>query len=179
MRIVISEFMDDAAVARLAREHATRYDKTLVDQPASLRKELASADALIVRNRTRVDRDLLGAAPRLRVVGRLGVGLDNIDVDACREREIEVIPASGANALAVAEYVIGTAMLLLRGAYASTAAVGRGEWPRPALSNGRELAGKTLGVVGFGGIGGVAARRARARGLQVGGVEAQSEAPCG
>ena len=62
MRIVISEFMDDAAVARLAREHDTRYDKTLVDQPASLRKELASADALIVRNRTQVDR--ISSAPR-------------------------------------------------------------------------------------------------------------------
>ena len=168
--------MDDAAVARLARDHGTRYDKTLVDQPASLRKELASADALIVRNRTQVDRDLLGAAPRLRVVGRLGVGLDNIDVDACRERAIEVIPATGANALAVAEYVIGTAMLLLRGAYASTAAVGRGEWPRPALSSGRELAGKTLGVVGFGGIGRLAGRLARALGMHVLGFDAQIEA---
>ena len=112
----------------------------------------------------------------MRVVGRLGVGLDNIDVDACRERRIEVIPATGANALAVAEYVIGTAMFLLRGAYASTAAVGRGEWPRPALSNGRELAGKTLGVVGFGGIGRLAGRLARALGMRVVGFDAQIEA---
>ena len=175
MRIVISEFMDDAAVARLAGLHDTRYDKALVDRPASLRQELASADALIVRNRTQVDRDLLGAAPRLKVVGRLGVGLDNIDVDACRERRIEVIPATGANALAVAEYVIGAAMLLLRGAYASTAAMGRGEWPRPALSNGREVAGKTLGVVGFGGIGRLAGRLARALGMHVVGFDAQLE----
>ena len=142
MRIVISEFMDEAAVARLAAQHDTRYDKGLVDQPASLRNELASADALIVRNRTQVDRELLAAAPVLKVVGRLGVGLDNIDVDACRERGIEVIPATGANALAVAEYVIGAAMLLLRGAYASSAAVANGEWPRAALSNGREAGGQ-------------------------------------
>jgi (S)-sulfolactate dehydrogenase len=175
VRIVISEFMDGAAVAHLAALHETRYDKSLVDQPASLRQELAGADALIVRNRTRVDHSLLGAAPRLKVVGRLGVGLDNIDVDACRERGIEVIPATGANALAVAEYVIGTAMLLLRGAYASTAAVGRGEWPRPALSNGRELAGKTFGVVGFGGIGRLAGRLARALGMHVVGFDAQIE----
>jgi (S)-sulfolactate dehydrogenase len=175
MRVVISEFMDDGAVAQLAGHFDTHYDKTLVDQPVTLRKELASADALIVRNRTQVDRELLGAAPRLRVVGRLGVGLDNIDVDACRERQIEVIPATGANALAVAEYVIGTAMFLLRGAYASTAAVGRGEWPRPALSNGRELAGKTLGVVGFGGIGRLAGRLARALGMHVVGFDAQIE----
>ena len=125
-----------------------------------------------MRNRTQVDRPPRGRAA-LRVVGRLGVGLDNIDVDACRERGIEVIPATGANALAVAEYVIGTAMLLLRGAYASTAAVARGEWPRPALSNGRELAGKTLGVVGFGGIGRLAGRLARALGMRVVGFDAQ------
>jgi (S)-sulfolactate dehydrogenase len=179
MRIVISEFMDEAAVVRLAARHETHYDQTLVDRPAALGKELASADALIVRNRTQVDRDLLGAAPRLKVVGRLGVGLDNIDVDACRERRIEVIPAMGANALAVAEYVIGTAMFLLRGAYASTAAVGRGEWPRPALSNGRELAGKTLGVVGFGGIGRLAGRLAGALGMRVVGFDAQIDPAAG
>ena len=85
----------------------------------------------------------------------------------------------GANALAVAEYVIGTAMFLLRGAYASTAAVGRGEWPRPALSNGRELAGKTLGVVGFGGIGRLAGRLARALGMRVVGFDAQIDPAAG
>ena len=173
MRIVISEFMDEAAVARLAGEHDTRYDKALVDQPVSLRRELASADALIVRNRTEVDRGLLDAAPMLKVVGRLGVGLDNIDVDACRERQIEVIPAIGANALAVAEYVIGAAMVLLRGAYGSSAAVAGGEWPRAALANGRELAGKTLGIVGFGGIGRLAGRLGRALGMNAIGFDSQ------
>ena len=117
MRIVISEFMDETAVARLAAEHDTLYDKGSSIVPKRCARELADADALIVRNRTQVDRDLVGAAPSLKVVGRLGVGLDNIDVDACRARAIEVIPATGANALAVAEYVIGAAMFLLRGAY--------------------------------------------------------------
>ncbi len=116
MRIVISEFMDAAAVATLAAQYETVYDKTLVDRPDELRRELAAADALIVRNRTRVDRELIAGTTGLKVVGRLGVGLDNIDVAFCRERRIEVIPALGANALAVAEYVICTAMLLLRGA---------------------------------------------------------------
>jgi (S)-sulfolactate dehydrogenase len=101
----------------------------------------------------------------LRVVGRLGVGLDNIDVDACRARGIEVIAATGANARAVAEYVIATAMLLLRGAYGSTDAVAAGDWPRAALSGGRELDGKTLGVVGFGDIGRLTGRLARALGM--------------
>lgn len=170
--VVISEFMDEAAVASLARTCETQYAPTLVDDLQALRAAVGDADALIVRNRTQVDAALLAAAPRLAVVGRLGVGLDNIDVDACRARDVAVIPATGANAQAVAEYVIGTAMLLLRGAYGSTEAVAQGQWPRQALSQGRELAGKTLGIVGFGGIGQLTARLARALGMHVAGFDA-------
>jgi (S)-sulfolactate dehydrogenase len=173
MRVVITEFMDEAAVASLAARHETFYDKGLVDRPDELAVRVGSADALIVRNRTQVNARLLATAPVLKVVGRLGVGLDNIDVDACRGRGIEVIPATGANALAVAEYVVAAAMFLLRGAYASSAAVGAGEWPRLALGNGQELAGKTLGVIGFGGIGRLAARLGRALGMRVIGFDAQ------
>jgi (S)-sulfolactate dehydrogenase len=124
MRIVISEFMDAPAVVALAAHHDTLYDRGLVDRPEALRGALADADALVVRNRTQVNRDLVAAAPSLKVVGRLGVGLDNIDVDACRARGLEVIPATGPNPLAVAEYVIGAAMVLLRGTYFASAAVG-------------------------------------------------------
>ena len=166
MRIVITEFMDEAAVAALATRFDVCYDKDLVDRPDDLAVEVADADALIVRNRTSVDSSLLAPAQRLRVVGRLGVGLDNIDVKACAARGIEVIAAVGANALAVAEYVIGTAMLLLRGAYHSTSDVAAGHWPRGALSNGRELAGKTLGLVGFGGIGRLTSKLGRALGMR-------------
>jgi (S)-sulfolactate dehydrogenase len=77
------------------------------------------------------------------------------------------VPATGANALAVAEYVIGTAMLLLRGAYRATADVAAGRWPRAALSEGREIHGKTLGLVGFGGIGRLTAGLARTLGMRV------------
>jgi (S)-sulfolactate dehydrogenase len=165
MRIVIAEFMDDTAVDALARAHTVLYDPALVDRRDELLASVKSADALIVRNRTRVDAPLIAAARALRVVGRLGVGLDNIDVDACRSRDIEVIAATGANARAVAEYVIATAMLLLRGAYASTADVAAGDWPRAALSGGREIDGKTLGIVGFGDIGRLTGRLARALGM--------------
>jgi len=167
MRIVISEFMDEAAVGSLARRFDVRHDATLVDRRDDLLAALADADAIIVRNRTQVDATLLAAAPRLRVVGRLGVGLDNIDVPACAARGIEVIPATGANALAVAEYVVCTVMMLVRGAYLLSGAVAAGRWPRASLGEGREVAGKVLGVVGFGSIGRLAAKLAQGLGMKV------------
>jgi len=167
MKIVISEFMDETAVASLAREFDVRYDAKLVDRRDDLLAGLVDADALIVRNRTQVNAALLSRAPKLRVVGRLGVGLDNIDVAGCEARGIDVIPATGANALAVAEYVVCTVMMLLRGAYQSSAEVAAGKWPRSALGEGRETAGKTLGVVGFGGIGRRVAKLAQGLGMKV------------
>ena len=165
MRIVVTEFMDAGAVASLAAAHDTRYLPDLVDRPDALAAEAEEADALVVRNRTQVRGALLERARKLRVVGRLGVGLDNIDLPACEARGIAVIPATGANAQAVAEYVIAAAMLLLRGAYRSTGDVAAGSWPRAALSSGREIAGKTLGVIGFGDIGRRATRMGRALGM--------------
>ncbi|MBC7601005.1 MAG: hydroxyacid dehydrogenase [Polaromonas sp.] len=166
-RIVISEFMDERAVAQLAAVHDVLYDPLLVDDAPRLITEAQGADALIVRNRTQVRQALLSALGRCKVVGRLGVGLDNIDVPGCEARGIRVIPASGANALSVAEYVIASAMMLLRGACASTQAVAAGQWPRAALSDGRETAGQTLGVIGFGSIGQTTARLAQALGMKV------------
>ena len=166
-RILITEFMDAPAVAQLQQAHEVRYDPQMVDQPEALLHAAADVDALIVRNRTQVRGALLQAMARCKVVGRLGVGLDNIDVAACEARGMQVIPATGANALSVAEYVIGTAMLLLRGAYQSQAAMVQGQWPRNALSNGREIHGKTLGLIGYGSIGQLTARLAQALGMRV------------
>ena len=167
MKILITEFMDEDAVASLAKIFDTHHDATLVDRRAELLEKLHDVDALIVRNRTQVNAEILAAAPQLKVVGRLGVGLDNIDMPACKVRNVEVIPATGANALAVAEYVIATAMLLLRGAYLSSAAVAAGQWPRGPLSNGREISGKVFGIVGFGDIGRLVARLAQGLGMRV------------
>ena len=166
-RIVISEFMDEQAVDHLRAEFDVHYDPGLVDDPAALQAALIGAQAVIVRNRTQVRQALLDHAPDLRVVGRLGVGLDNIDMELCRARGITVIPALGANARAVAEYVIATAMLLLRGAYASSQAVASGDWPRAALSEGREIGGKALGLLGFGDIGRRTAALAQALGMRI------------
>lgn len=164
--IVISEFMDEPAVAVLRDRHETTYAPDLVDDPPALRAALGGARAIVVRNRTRVDAELLAAAPDLEVVGRLGVGLDNIDLDACRRRGIAVIPATGANDLAVAEYVITTAAVLLRGAYSANVAMLEGQWPRQSLM-GAELAGKTLGLVGLGAIARLVKAKAQALGLGV------------
>ncbi len=166
-RILITEFMDAPAVAQLQQAHEVRYDPQMVDQPEALLQAAADVDALIVRNRTQVRGELLQALARCKVVGRLGVGLDNIDVPACQARGMQVIPATGANALSVAEYVIGTAMLLLRGAYQAQAAMVQGQWPRNALSSGREIHGKTLGLIGYGSIGQLTARLAQALGMRV------------
>ena len=97
-QIVITEFMATDAVDSLSNRHDVEYDPSLVDDRDRLEQLLGSADGLIVRNRTQVDAALLDAGPRLRVVGRLGVGLDNIDLDACEQRGVAVKPAVGANA---------------------------------------------------------------------------------
>jgi (S)-sulfolactate dehydrogenase len=167
MKIIITEFMDERAVEQLANKHDVVYDPKLVDKPAELMEAAATCDAIIVRNRTQVRGDLLAALKQCKVVGRLGVGLDNIDVPGCEAKGMKVIPATGANALSVAEYVIGSTMLLLRGAYAATDDMVSGRWPRNALSNGRETAGKTLGIIGFGSIGQTTARLARGLGMHV------------
>ncbi|TEA77887.1 hydroxyacid dehydrogenase [Allopusillimonas ginsengisoli] len=167
MNIVISEFMDAAAVDVLRQRFDVVYDPELVDRPDALRAALPGAHAWIVRNRSQVDESMLAIAPALKVVGRLGVGLDNIAVQACQSRNIAVIPAVGANAQAVAEYVIATSMMLLRRSYASSSDVANGRWPRAELSQGRETAGKTLGLVGFGGIGQLVAKLARALGMEI------------
>lgn len=166
-KIIITEFMDEPAIDLIREHHQVVYSPTLVDQPDALIHQLKDVDALIVRNRTQVTADLLAHAPRLRVIGRLGVGLDNIDVPTAEARRIRVIPATGANALAVAEYVITTALILLRGAYFSSDAVSVGRWPRQALSGGFELHGKQLGLIGFGSIGQQTAALAKALGVRV------------
>lgn len=164
--IVITEFLDEEAVREGLKGFDVLYDPKLVDKPDELTRALAEARAIIVRNRTQVRGPLLAAAPLLEAVGRLGVGLDNIDVEACKGRGIAVFPASGANDVSVAEYVIGTAMMLLRGAYTSTAEVIAGEWPRNKLM-GREIMGKRLGLVGFGAIARETAKCAGALGMSV------------
>ncbi|HQT64532.1 MAG: 3-phosphoglycerate dehydrogenase [Acidocella sp. 20-57-95] len=164
--IVIAEFMDETSVHQLQAKTPVLYAPDLVDRPDDLRAALGAARALIVRNRTQVRAALLEAGPKLQLIGRLGVGLDNIDLEACAARNIAVYPATGANDAAVAEYVVCTAMMLLRGAYRESAAVAAGSWPRERLI-GLEIAGKRAGLVGFGGTARQAATRLAALGMTI------------
>jgi (S)-sulfolactate dehydrogenase len=164
--IVVTEFMDETAVARMTARWPTLYAADLVDRPDDLRAALADARALIVRNRTQVDAALLAHAPHLRQVGRLGVGLDNIALDACAARDVQVHPATGANDDAVAEYVVCATMILLRPAFLMSSQVGAGAWPRDRAI-GREIAGAQVGLVGLGRTAQKTARLLAALGMHV------------
>lgn len=165
-QIVITEFMDDEAVNALAARAQVLYRPELVDQPEALQAALADCQALIVRNRTQVRGALLEGAPKLELVGRLGVGLDNIDLEACKARNIAVYPATGANDDAVAEYVACATLSLLRRGFLRSAEVAAGLWPREAMI-GREIAGRLAGMVGFGGTARQAAARLAALGMRI------------
>lgn len=165
--VVVSEYLPEPHLERLRRSHRVVYDPDLYGDRSRLLAEITDAAAILIRNRTQIDTELLDAAPRLRVVGRLGVGLDNIDLAACSERDVRVIPATGANSVSVAEYVIGTMLVLVRGVFGMTASMVAGEWPRQGHAFGHELMGKVLGLIGCGAIAREVATRARAFGMTV------------
>ena len=162
--------MGEAAVADLQADFEVLYAADLVDRPNDLQQALIDARGWIVRNRTQVTEELLASAPQLKVVGRLGVGLDNIDLKACERRGVVVCPATGANDDSVAEYVVTTAAMLLRDAYAVSEQILQGEWPRAACM-GRELAGKQIGLVGMGAISRQVAARVEPLGMRVAGFD--------
>ena len=123
-------------------------------------RDLADADALLVRSATKVDADLLAAAPRLRIVGRAGTGVDNIDVAAASARGILVVNAPGANSISVAEHACALMLALARAVPAADRAMKDGKWEKKRFL-GTELRGKTLGIAGLGRIGQEVAQRAR------------------
>ncbi len=131
-----------------------------------LAAELADADALVVRSAVQVDEALLEAAPKLRVIGRAGVGVDNIDADAATRRGIVVMNTPGANAIAVAELTIGLMLALARQLPRANTLLHAGKWEKKSLQ-GAELRGKQLGILGLGRVGLEVARRAKAFGMEL------------
>ena len=167
MKIVVSEYMDAEGVRLLeGAGHTVVYDPTLVDHPTELKRCLDDADALLVRNQTRVNGEFVAGAAKLKVVGRLGVGLDNISVADLKERGIALTWARGSNAVSVAEYVMAVILELSRRLRDHSHNVHRGVWDRESLM-GSELTGKTVGIIGVGDIGSRVARRAVAFGMTV------------
>lgn len=164
--ILISEFITSQALETLRRHYEVIYAPELYKDRPALIAALQNIEALIVRNLTQVNEEVLAGAAKLKVVGRLGVGLENIELSACAKRNIKVIPATGANAESVAEYVVGAAVALTRGFIPATTATFNGEWPRPRFSGYHEFLGKTIGIVGFGSIGRIVAKKAHAFGLR-------------
>jgi (S)-sulfolactate dehydrogenase len=165
--IVIAESVDLEPVERLRPRFSVHYDPLLWRKRDELEAVMGDALGIVVRNATKVDAGLIAKSPKLRVIGRHGVGLDNVDVAACKERGIAVCPAIGANSMAVAEWTIASALILLRGqGYLSSDRVLAGEWPRDELSKGHEADEKVIGLVGLGAIGEITARKARALGMR-------------
>ncbi len=145
--IVISEDVWSDGFADLAKTHTTVHEPDLWSRRDDLKKLLADAEALVVRNRTQVNEQLFAAAPKLKVVGRAGVGLDNIDLEAANRHGVVVSAALGINAVAVGELTLGLALALLRKVTELDSSTRKGEWNRKA---GVEISGKTWGMLGFG-----------------------------
>lgn len=164
--MVVTELIWEEGLQRLREEiDEVVYDQHLWKSP-QLRDDLRDADAWIVRNQTRVTEELLRGSPNLRVIGRLGVGLDNIDLAAAKKFGKSVVFAKNANATAVAEYVFAAMFSAAKPMVAATEDVKSGGWDRVRFG-GKELHGKVLGLVGMGEIGTRIAQRARAFGMNV------------
>jgi D-3-phosphoglycerate dehydrogenase len=169
MKIVLAEKVSPATLAVLKQEpgwNVVTADQIAKLGPGGLEAELADADALVVRSAVQVDAKLLEAAPKLRVVGRAGVGVDNIDTDAATHRGIVVMNTPGANAVAVAELTLGLMIAMARAVPRANATMHAAKWEKKSLQ-GSELRNKTLGIVGLGRIGLEVARRARSFGMEL------------
>jgi len=169
MKIVLAEKVSPATLAVFAAEPGWEV-KTHDQLPEGLAAALKDADGLVVRSAVQADDALMEHAPKLRVIGRAGVGVDNIDAEAATRRGIVVMNTPGANAVAVAELTIGLMLALARKLPVANTTMHAGKWEKKNLQ-GSELRGKTLGILGLGRIGLEVARRARAFGLEIIGTD--------
>jgi D-3-phosphoglycerate dehydrogenase / 2-oxoglutarate reductase len=164
MKVIVAEKISASAVEVL---HEPRWTVVTPDQiDGNLATQLESADALIVRSAVQVDARLLSGVRKLRVIGRAGVGVDNIDLDAATRKGIAVMNTPGANAVAVAEHTLAMMLAMARHLTRANNLMHAGKWEKKSLQ-GSELRGKTLGVVGLGRVGMEVARRAKAFGMEI------------
>ncbi len=169
MKIVLAEKVSPATLAVLKEEpgwNIVTADEIAKKGEGALEAELADADALVVRSAVQVTAKLLESAPKLRLIGRAGVGVDNIDAAAATHKGIVVMNTPGANAVAVAELTLGLMVAMARSIPRANATMHAGKWEKKTLQ-GQELRGKTFGIVGLGRIGMEVARRARSFGMEL------------
>src|SRR5690625_1644221 len=167
MKILVTELMWEDGIEELKRKgYTVDYDMELSRKREKLLSLLPAYDAVIVRNETKVDTEFLEAAKKTQVIGRLGVGVDNIDLEGAGERNIPVISARNANATSVAEYVMAAMLDASRPLTEADADVRKGNWDRKFFT-GYELNNRTLGLVGMGEIAHRVAKRAQAFGMNV------------
>lgn len=171
MKILITELMWDVGIKELEQKGFTvHYDKNLSKNRSKLLSIISEYDGLIVRNQTKIDKELLEKANKLRGIGRLGVGLDNIDLQAAKRQQIKVVTAKNGNATSVSEYVLATMMDACKNIPEAADDVQKGNWDRKRFT-GTELNGKTLGLFGLGEIANRVARRAKVFGMNVIGLD--------
>ena len=164
LRVLVCEKIADAGVALLSERFSVDlgYDWSLDE----LNERVGGYDALVVRSATKVTADLIGRAERLKVVGRAGTGVDNVDVEAATRRGIVVCNAAGSNALSAAEHAVALLLAQARNIPQAHSSLVDGRWERSKFG-GIEVTGKTLGVLGFGRIGQMVAERAKGLGMSV------------
>lgn len=165
-RVLISDSLSKEAVEILQREKEFKVDVNTKLTPDELKKVIKDYDALLVRSATKVTADLIKAADKLKIIGRAGVGLDNVDVEAASKKGIIVVNTPGGNTISTAEHTFSMMMALSRTIPQADLSMKKGEWERKKFM-GVELHGKTLGVVGLGRIGTEVAKRAIAFGMTV------------
>ena len=149
--ILITEFIDSHSLQNINKEFDVIYKKDAWQNKDFLEKEIQKFDGIIVRNKTILDKDILTNASNLKFIGRLGVGLDNIDTEYCKRNNIIVQPATGMNSDSVAEYVVNSSLTLLKKTQIINEQTLQGKWPRTTIVT-KELKGKILGLIGFGDI---------------------------
>ncbi|MCD6210802.1 MAG: phosphoglycerate dehydrogenase [Methanophagales archaeon] len=163
-KILITDHISEEGIRKL-REFGDVEIQVGVSEE-ELKARIAGYDALIVRSGTKVTREVIEAGTKLKVIGRAGVGVDNIDVDSATERGIMVVNAPGANTISAAEHTIGMLLSLSRKIPAANQSLKSGEWSRKKYM-GVEVNGKVLGIIGLGRVGGEVAKRAKGLGMRV------------
>src|SRR3954466_6672073 len=167
MRILISDDLSPEAKAILERVPGAQVDVRVGMGPQELREIIGGYEGLAVRSATKVTKDVLDAAQKLRVIGRAGTGVDNIDLAAASRRGVVVMNAPGGNSVSVAEHAMALLLALARQIADASQSTKSGKWEKKRFASGRELLGKTLGVLGTGNIGALVVQRAKAFGMKV------------